>query len=64
MRILRTTVGVLLAIVGIGFLIRLFVAISRTIEFTSYELGGLSASLFMAVLAFALAWRCLKKRKQ
>ena len=61
-KILRLTVGILLAIAGTVLLIPLLLAIPRISEFTSYQLGGLTGSLLMALLAFALARQCLKKR--
>jgi hypothetical protein len=61
-KILRMTLGILLSVAGIALLIPLVTAVPRISELTSYQMGGLTGSLLMALLAFALAWQCLKKR--
>jgi hypothetical protein len=36
--------------------------VPRISQLSAYQLGGLTASLLMALVAFALAWKCVKKR--
>jgi hypothetical protein len=54
--------GVLLALAGVFFLITLITSVPRISQLSAYQLAGLTASLLMAFLAFALAWKCVKKR--
>jgi hypothetical protein len=54
--------GVLLALAGVFFLIPLITSVPRISQLSAYQLAGLTASLLMALLAFALAWKCVKKR--
>ena len=61
-KIVRTTLGILLAIAGVALLFPVLAALSQWSHFTAYQLGGLTGSLLIALLAFALAWQCLKKR--
>jgi hypothetical protein len=55
-------VGILLCIVGTALLVPVITAIPKFSEFTAYQFGGLAGSILMALLAFALARQCLKKR--
>jgi len=61
-KILRIPVGVLFGVAGIALLIPPVLAIPRFSQFTAYQFGGLSGSILMALLAFALARQRLKKR--
>jgi hypothetical protein len=58
----RIALGVLLVIAGVVVLLPVITAIPQVSQLTAYQLGGLTGSLLMALLAFALAWQCLKKR--
>jgi uncharacterized membrane protein YbhN (UPF0104 family) len=61
-KIVRITFGVLLAIAGVALLFPVLASIPQWSHSTAHQLGGLTGSLLMALLAFALAWQCLKKR--
>jgi hypothetical protein len=62
LKILRICLGVALGIAGIALAIQLIPAIPRFSQFSAYQLGGLTSSLLAAILAFALAWQCVKRR--
>jgi phosphotransferase system glucose/maltose/N-acetylglucosamine-specific IIC component len=54
--------GVLLGVAGVFLLTPLITSVPRISQLSAYQLGGLIASLLIALLAFALAWQCVKKR--
>jgi phosphotransferase system glucose/maltose/N-acetylglucosamine-specific IIC component len=54
--------GILLGIAGLLLLVPLITSLPRISQLSAYQLGGLTSSLVMALLAFALAWQCFKKR--
>jgi hypothetical protein len=54
--------GTLLGVAGLFLLIPLITSLPRIAHLSAYQLGGLAASLLMALLAFTLAWQCFKKR--
>ena len=62
MKNIRIILGVLLAIAGVVMLFTAIASVVQWTHITAYALGGLTSSLLMALLAFALAWECFKKR--
>jgi hypothetical protein len=61
-RVLLPALGFLLGVAGVFLLIPLITSVPRISQLSAYQLGGLAASLLMALLAFTLAWQCFKKR--
>lgn len=61
-KMLRVATGILLGLAGIALLIPPLAAISKFSELTPYQLGNLTGSLLIALVSFALARHCLKKR--
>ena len=54
--------GVLLGVAGVFLLIPLITSLPRISQLSGYQLAGLTASFLMALIAFALAWQCFKRR--
>jgi len=61
-RILRVIGCIVFTLIGIVLLVAPLSAIPKLSHLPTYELGGLTGSLLMALLAFALAWQCAKTR--
>jgi energy-converting hydrogenase Eha subunit C len=61
-RILRIIGCIVFAGIGIILLLGPLSAIPKLSQLPAYQLGGLTGSLLMALLAFALAWQCGKRR--
>jgi energy-converting hydrogenase Eha subunit C len=62
MSVLRIIGCIVFAGIGIILLLRPLAAIPKLSQLPAYQLGGLTGSLLMALLAFALAWQCGKRR--
>jgi hypothetical protein len=62
MKVLRLIGAAVFAIVGIALLVGPLSAIPDLSQLSSYQLGGLTGSVFIALLAFALAWQCARRR--
>ena len=54
--------GLFLGMAGLVLLIPLVTSVPRIAQLSAYQLGGLTASLLMALLAFGLAYQCFKRR--
>jgi len=61
-RILRVIGCLVFTVIGIVLLLAPLSAIPKLSHLPAYQLGGLTGSLLIALLAFALAWQCVKTR--
>jgi hypothetical protein len=61
-KILHVIGCIVFTVIGIVLLVGPLSAIPKLSHLPAYELGGLTGSLLMALLAFALAWQCAKTR--
>jgi hypothetical protein len=61
-KILRTIGCIVFAAIGIVLLLGPLSAIPKLSQLPAYQLGGLTGSLLMALMALALAWQCGKRR--
>jgi len=60
--IARICLGIIFSIAGIILIIEWIWAIFHVQHLSAYAAGHLTGSLILSLIAFALAWQCLKNR--
>jgi hypothetical protein len=53
---------IVFTVIGVVLLLGPLSAIPKLSQLSGHRLGGLTGELLMALIAFAAAWECIKKR--